>query len=83
MRKRLLVLFLVLVMMLDIAGIASPALPVSQSTEAQAKKRKTYVYITPTGSCYHRKVCGRGSYYKVTLKEAKSLGLRKCRRCYR
>lgn len=51
----------------------------SCNVTAKAKK----VYITPTGSKYHRKKCGRGRYYKVTLKKAKSYGLTKCKRCYK
>ncbi len=40
------------------------------------------VYVTPTGACYHKYACGRGSYSKSTLNSAKSRGLRPCKKCY-
>ena len=80
MKKKLLVLFLVVAMMLEGIGIVPDSINVSQQSSIQAKSRK--VYITPTGKCYHCRKCGRGTYYKVSLKKAKSLGLRACKRCY-
>ncbi|MBE5928181.1 MAG: hypothetical protein E7267_02235 [Lachnospiraceae bacterium] len=44
--------------------------------------KSTTVYVTATGECYHRYACGRGTYYKSTLKSAKSIGLRACKKCY-
>lgn len=40
------------------------------------------VYITPTGSCYHRYKCGNGNYFKVSLDEAEDRGLVPCLKCY-
>ena len=49
-------------------------------TQVQAKTK--YVLITRTGKRYHVKKCGNGTYYKATLKKAKSLGLTPCKKCY-
>lgn len=40
------------------------------------------VLITRTGECYHTHKCGNGTYFEVTLKEAKARGLRACKKCY-
>lgn len=40
------------------------------------------VLITRTGECYHTHKCGNGTYFEVTLKEAKARGLRPCKKCY-
>lgn len=40
------------------------------------------VLITRTGECYHTHKCGNGTYFKVSLKEAKARGLRPCKKCY-
>ncbi|MBE5901241.1 MAG: hypothetical protein E7280_04960 [Lachnospiraceae bacterium] len=69
-------------------GFCSPVMvanPVQSSVsvvqpEVQAKAKT--VYITETGSCYHKRKCGNGTYYKVRLSEAKEMGLRKCKKCY-
>lgn len=45
-------------------------------------KKEITVYITPTGTCYHSRKCGKGTYNKSTLSHAKSLGLKLCKRCY-
>lgn len=50
-------------------------------THIQAKTK--YVYITRTGSKYHTHKCGNGTYYRATLKKAKSLGLKPCKKCFR
>lgn len=42
----------------------------------------TYVYVTPTGSKYHSRKCGRGTYTKAKLKDAKARGLTPCKKCY-
>ena len=84
MKKRLFVLFLVIILALDgsyVPNYMTGQVGASFGTVVQAKKA-TKVYITATGSCYHRRKCGRGTYWKVTLKEAKSRGLRPCKRCY-
>lgn len=49
---------------------------------SQHKKKAKIVYITRTGECYHTHKCGNGTYYKSTLKKAKSYGLRPCKKCY-
>ena len=42
----------------------------------------TTVYITATGSKYHRQECGNGNYSKTTLKTALSKKLEPCSKCY-
>lgn len=40
------------------------------------------VYRTKSGECYHyENPCGKGSYYAVSLADAKSSGLRPCEKC--
>lgn len=46
----------------------------------QAKTK--YVLITRTGKKYHLRKCGRGTYYKTTLKNAKAMGLTPCKKCF-
>lgn len=62
---------------------------VTTKKEATSKKTTTKksssggsVYITRTGSKYHRCKCGNGNYYQVSLSEAKSRGLTPCSKCY-
>lgn len=64
---------------------------VDAKTKKKAKKKKSTkkkttksvtVYVTETGKCYHTHACGRGTYYKSTLKSAKASGLRPCKKCY-
>lgn len=40
------------------------------------------VLVTPTGSCYHNHVCGRGNYYWTSYANAIARGLRACKKCY-
>lgn len=40
------------------------------------------VLITPTGSKYHARRCGNGSYSEATLDHALSLGLEPCSKCF-
>lgn len=40
------------------------------------------VYVTPTGSKYHAGKCGRGTYTKCSLSEAKARGLSPCSKCF-
>lgn len=54
-------------------GSSLPAVPTLGSTT---------VYVTPTGSKYHRQVCGSGNYSKSTLKEALLRRLDPCTKCY-
>lgn len=40
------------------------------------------IYRTASGECYHyENPCGRGTYYEVSLSEAKAAGLRPCEKC--
>ena len=55
----------------------------AKKKKTKKKKKATKVYITPTGSKYHLRACGRGHYYKVKLSDAKARGLTKCKKCYR
>ena len=83
LRKRIAVIMLVCALVFQYTGLSvSVDDGVVSENVVQAKSQK--VYITPTGKCYHKTKCGRGTYYKVTLKKAKSMGLRPCRKraCY-
>ena len=40
------------------------------------------VLVTRTGSKYHTQKCGNGTYYQVTLTEARNRGLTACSKCY-
>ncbi len=40
------------------------------------------VYITKTGSKYHKGKCGKGNFFEINLKEAQSRGLEPCSKCY-
>lgn len=40
------------------------------------------VYITKTGSKYHRGKCGKGNFFEASLQEAQSRGLETCSKCY-
>ena len=42
----------------------------------------TTVYVTKTGSKYHKKKCGNGNFYQSTLSAAKARGLTPCEKCY-
>lgn len=43
---------------------------------------ETMVYVTKSGSKYHKKKCGRGNFYQDTLSAAKSRGLDPCKKCF-
>lgn len=53
-----------------------------KSVKKKKAKKAVIVYVTSTGECYHTRPCGRGTYYKSTLKSAKAQGLRPCKKCY-
>ena len=53
-----------------------------KSVKKKKAKKAVIVYITQTGECYHTRACGRGTYYKSTLKNARAQGLRPCKKCY-
>ncbi|WP_086314636.1 hypothetical protein A5821_002219 [Enterococcus sp. 7F3_DIV0205] len=40
------------------------------------------VLVTPTGSKYHNRKCGNGTYTPATLEEAQARGLTPCSKCY-
>lgn len=42
----------------------------------------TTVYVTKTGSKYHKGKCGNGTYYPSTLSEAQARGLTPCEKCF-
>ena len=52
------------------------------SSSSSTQTGQGEVYVTPTGSKYHRRACGRGNYSATTLKNAKSRGLEPCKKCY-
>lgn len=52
------------------------------STGAATQTGQGEVYITPTGSKYHKRACGKGNYSATTLENAKSRGLEPCKKCY-
>lgn len=55
----------------------------SNSEELNTEYELTYVYITDTGSKYHREMCISLKYSKIkcTLEEAEQKGLRECKIC--
>lgn len=79
--KRFLITSLLILSMSITAPVTSLETQYSQ-TAAVVQAKAKYVYITPTGKCYHTHKCGRGTYYKAKLKTAKKMGLRKCKKCY-
>ena len=63
------------------AGIVlMPASEISTTTVVYAKPQM--VYVTPTGKKYHAHKCGRGTYTKAKLSDAKKRGLTPCKNCY-
>lgn len=54
----------------------------SQNKKTKPTADKGEVYVTETGSCYHKdSKCGNGKYYKTTLEDANHRGLRPCKKC--
>lgn len=60
----------------------SPLSIVGQGSVAHVQAKTKYVYITETGSKYHKEKCGNGKYYKTTLAKAKKANLEPCSKCY-
>ncbi len=55
---------------------------VTKPTTTQNPEEKITVYITKTGKKYHyENPCGNGTYYPVSLADAKELGLTPCEKC--
>lgn len=52
------------------------------STGPATQTGQDEVYITPTGTKYHSRACGKGNYSATTLENAKSKGLTPCKKCY-
>ena len=52
----------------------------NNSGKSQSNESKI-VYITKTGSKYHSKKCGNGTYTAVDIEEAKKKGLEPCKKC--
>lgn len=67
------------------AGIASASDNVDgniTSSSSNSNSGSGQVMITRTGECYHTHKCGNGTYFWVSLQEAKNRGLRACQKCY-
>lgn len=77
--KRLLFTFIIAVSLINLSPI-STVVTNSNIIEVQAKSNS--VYITKTGTKYHSRKCGSGSYSKTTLEKAKKAGLKPCKKCY-
>lgn len=54
----------------------------ASSNNTSSGNGDSQVMITRTGECYHRRKCGNGNYFGVSLSEALSRGLRACQKCY-
>ncbi|EUJ19767.1 hypothetical protein [Listeria aquatica] len=54
----------------------------SGNVQASVDKNEQQVLVTKTGSKYHNRKCGNGTYYPATLSEAKARGLTPCSKCY-
>ncbi|HHV10130.1 MAG TPA: hypothetical protein GXX75_07630 [Clostridiales bacterium] len=83
--KRAKKLFITLLLSLSLTTVAPDfitlQLHMPAVTQVQAKTKN--VLMTKTGKKYHIKKCGNGTYYKVTLKKAESLGLTPCKKCFK
>lgn len=54
----------------------------TSSNNTSSGSNDSQVMITRTGECYHKRKCGNGNYFWVSLSEALSRGLRPCQKCY-
>ncbi len=50
--------------------------------EGAVAHAETMVYVTPTGTKYHSRICGNGNYTLAPLSEALARGLTPCSKCY-
>ena len=58
-------------------------LPADDTEEAvEEDTKKEQVYITPTGSKYHQRKCGSGTYYPIDKQEAIDKGYEPCSKCW-
>ena len=55
----------------------------SSGTTKSTSDADVIVYVTKTGSKYHNKKCGNGTYTESTLEAAKKRGLEPCSKCYK
>lgn len=55
----------------------------STATPEENNSKSDKVYVTKSGKCYHSKQCGKGNFAQVTLEEAKTKGLKPCKRCFK
>lgn len=79
--KKLVITFVLALSLTTVApdiGINHIITPTVVRVEAKTK----YVLVTPTGKKYHLRKCGRGTYKKTTLKNAKARGLKPCKKCF-
>ncbi len=53
----------------------------SNNSDTTKSSNSKTVYITKTGSKYHSKKCGNGTYTAVDIEEAKKKGLEPCKKC--
>ncbi|QQP70435.1 hypothetical protein JHE06_00925 [Carnobacterium sp. CS13] len=52
------------------------------NTTAENPGNETPILITATGSKYHIRKCGNGTYYPATMDEANARGLQPCSKCF-
>ena len=55
----------------------------SSGTTKSTSDADVIVYVTKTGSKYHTKKCGNGTFTESTLEAAKKRGLEPCSKCYK
>lgn len=58
-------------------------LPDGTIEKASEDKKEETVYITPTGSKYHKTKCGSGTYYLIDKQEAIDKGYEPCAKCWK
>lgn len=61
---------------------AALVLSLSVPSKTSIVHAETMVYVTPTGTKYHSRICGNGNYTLATLSEALARGLTPCSKCY-
>lgn len=61
---------------------AAVVLSLSVPSKTAIVHAETMVYVTPTGTKYHSRICGKGNYTLATLSEALARGLTPCSKCY-
>ena len=61
---------------------AALVLSLSVPSKTAIVHAETMVYVTPTGTKYHSRICGNGNYTLATLSEALARGLTPCSKCY-